>query len=64
MKIVASKLVCGTSMLNIPVRAAMVTGTLIFIHCLVAAKPARDAKVTQMEVRMVPNEMLEIELRF
>ena len=39
-KVVASRLVCGTAILKTPVRAEMVTGTLMFMHVLAAAEPA------------------------
>lgn len=37
---VASRLVCGTAILKIPVRAEIVTGTVMFMHVLAAAEPA------------------------
>ena len=40
MKVVASRFVWGTAMLKMPVRAEMLTGTLMFMHCLAAAEPA------------------------
>ena len=37
---VASRLVCGTAISKTPVRADIVTGTLMFMHVLAAAEPA------------------------
>ena len=43
MKAVASKLVCGTGRLKMPVRAEIVTGTVRLVHDLAAAEAAKTA---------------------
>ena len=41
MKVVASRLVCGTGISKTPVRAEIVTGTVMLTHVLAIAEPVR-----------------------
>ena len=53
MNVVASRLVCGTAILKIPVRADMSTGTVILVHCFAAAEPARKASARALGAYIV-----------
>ena len=53
--VVASRLVWGTAMLNTPVRAEMVTGTVIFRHDLAATEPASTMAARAILVNMICN---------
>ena len=52
----ASRLVCGTAILKMPVRAEMVTGTVVFTHCLAAAIAASARTGSTRALNMVREE--------
>ena len=58
-KVMASRLVCGTAMLKMPVRAEMVTGTVVLTHCFAAAKEASAKAGSTTELSMMDMEIVD-----